>query len=66
MIFDAQNGIELKHGKGVKKWLDGARYEGEWRNGFANGVGTFFHSNGDYYEGDFIDDKANGFGVYVH
>ena len=47
-------------------WKDGAKYEGEWLNGKANGRGTFYHINGDIYEGDFRDDRANGNGVYYH
>ncbi|TNV78792.1 hypothetical protein FGO68_gene5616 [Halteria grandinella] len=56
----------LKHGFGLQLWKDGARYEGDWLNGKANGKGTFYHLNGDIYEGDFIDDRANGNGVYFH
>ena len=50
----------IKHGKGTQTWPDGAKYTGEWRNGKAEGFGTFTHANSDVYAGDFKDDRANG------
>jgi len=44
----------IKHGKGQQVWPDGAKYDGEWRNGMAEGVGVFNHANGDVYQGEFI------------
>jgi len=41
-------------------------YDGDWRNGMAEGQGNFHHANGDVYQGEFYQDRANGFGVYVH
>lgn len=41
--------IFIKHGKGVQIWPDGATYDGDWRDGMAEGVGTFNHANGDVY-----------------
>ena len=41
----------MKHGHGVYKWKDGAKYEGQWRLNKANGFGKFFHVDGDIYEG---------------
>lgn len=57
---------QMKHGYGVQTWLDGAKYEGEWRYGKADGKGTFYHANGDVFDGYFKADKANGHGVYQH
>ena len=31
----------LREGPGVQTWLDGAKYEGEWRANQANGLGKF-------------------------
>ena len=45
--------IFIQHGKGIQLWKDGAKYEGDWRNGRAYGSGTFFHANGDKYSGLF-------------
>ena len=56
----------VKHGKGKQTWIDGASFDGEWRNGVASGVGHFQHANTDVYVGEFTNDKANGFGKYSH
>ncbi|CDW89029.1 UNKNOWN [Stylonychia lemnae] len=56
----------IKHGMGQLQWKDGAKYEGDWRNGKACGYGVFNHINGDIYEGEFQNDKANGRGSYYH
>ena len=42
---------QLKHGFGTQIWPDAAKYVGEWRDGKAEGKGTFYHSNGDLFEG---------------
>ena len=57
---------KLKRGFGTQVWQDGAKYVGEWKDGKAEGNGTFFHSNGDVFEGEFKQDKANGYGTYKH
>ena len=68
LVIDAktQEKVYIKHGKGEQTWVDGAKYNGDWRNGMAEGQGTFYHANGDVYTGEFYQDRANGFGVYVH
>ena len=48
-----EEAVFLKHGYGVQMWPDGAKYEGDWRNGMAEGQGTFYHANGDVYTGEF-------------
>lgn len=58
--------IWIKHGKGTQHWSDGAKYQGDWRNGMAEGSGNFLHANGDVYTGEFYRDRAYGFGIYVH
>ena len=67
-VNDNETGKEvfIKHGKGVQTWPDGAKYEGDWRYGFAEGQGNFHHKNGDVYTGEFIKDRATGFGIYTH
>lgn len=66
-MLRANNGYEVvKHGFGVQVWKDGAMYEGEWRNGKANGQGKFSHTNGDIYDGEFKEDRAYGQGIYYH
>jgi hypothetical protein len=58
--------ILVKHGKGKQVWPDGVEYEGDWRNGMAEGEGVFNHANGDVYTGELYRDRAYGYGVYEH
>ncbi|CAF4445802.1 unnamed protein product, partial [Didymodactylos carnosus] len=44
---------------------NGARYEGELRDGMLNGRGVWTLPNGERYEGEFKDDKRHGRGVYT-
>lgn len=37
-------------------------YEGSWRDGKRNGVGTLSRRNGDRYKGDWEDDRRHGLG----
>jgi len=37
---------DKKDGYGIYFWLDGRRYEGEWKNGKRNGPGKIVYSNG--------------------
>ena len=50
-VKKSAKGDYLKHGQGTQIWKDGAKYEGEWKDGKANGKGVFYHVNGDIYEG---------------
>ncbi len=59
-----------KHGRGVKTWSWGDRYEGEFVDDYKDrwgvyswGANTLFA--GDRYEGEFAKDRRNGYGVYV-
>jgi hypothetical protein len=59
-----------KHGRGVKTWAWGDRYEGDFLNDAKHGVGRYSWGArsafaGDRYEGGFESDKRNGYGVYV-
>ena len=56
----------VKHGRGIQIWQDGAKYLGYWKDGKANGKGKFYHADGDIYEGNWSDDKPNGYGIYTH
>ena len=56
----------LKHGRGIQIWPDGAKYIGYWQNDKACGKGKLYHSDGDIYEGDWLNDKPNGYGIYTH
>jgi hypothetical protein len=60
------NGLE--EGPGVKTWLNGQRYVGEWRSGKRNGFGTLFYAKDNVnrvllYSGHFVDDIRSGNGT---
>ena len=38
-------------GKGIFTWLDGRRYEGEYKNDKKEGFGVFLFRDGRVYEG---------------
>ena len=40
-----------RDGYGKQNWLDGSRYEGQWKDGRAEGHGKLCHANGDIFEG---------------
>jgi len=59
-----------KHGRGIKTWPWGDRYEGEFADDHKDGWGTYIWGArtlfaGDRYEGGFAGDKRNGYGVYI-
>jgi hypothetical protein len=55
-------------GKGTLEWRYGGdqldRYEGEYRAGKAEGVGTYFWANGKRYEGTWKNGESHGQGKY--
>ena len=58
-----------KHGKGIKIWPWGDRYEGEFSDDYRDGLGIYTWGErslfaGDRYDGAFARDKRNGYGVY--
>jgi len=59
-----------KHGRGVKTWPWGDRYEGGFADDAKDGWGIYTWGArtlfaGDRYEGGFANDKRDGFGIYV-
>ena len=59
-----------KHGKGVKTWARGDRYEGAFADDYMEGWGVYTWGAkslfaGDRYEGQFTRDKRDGFGLYT-
>ena len=60
------NNLQKRAGIGMQVWPDGSLYQGQWRDGKANGKGRLIHSDGDIYQGEWKDDKAHGIGVYRH
>ena len=57
-----------KHGKGVKTWPNGDRYEGDFVEDRREGIGTYVWGRGKWqgerYEGAYVNDKRHGLGVY--
>lgn len=58
-----------KHGRGVKTWAWGDRYEGDFVDDYKDGWGIYAWGArtlfaGDRYEGGFAGDKRNGYGIY--
>jgi hypothetical protein len=46
-------------------WTNGARYEGEFRNGLPHGRGVYRYDDGGRYEGQLAAGKRQGSGVYT-
>jgi hypothetical protein len=58
-----------KHGKGVKIWSSGDRYEGEFVEDRKEGIGTYTWgvrgpAAGERYSGAYVNDRRQGYGVY--
>ena len=60
--YEGQALDDLPHGKGTKKWKNGATYDGEFVKGIKEGTGEW-KKNGQSYIGQFKNDKFNGRGV---
>jgi len=57
-----------KHGRGVKTWPNGDRYEGAFVEDFKEGEGTYVWGRGPWagerYDGAYLRDRRHGFGTY--
>ena len=47
-------------------YFNGEKYEGDWKEGFFEGIGIFYLKNGERFEGRFKDNKYNGYGKYFY
>ncbi|KAG9146276.1 hypothetical protein Leryth_007978 [Lithospermum erythrorhizon] len=54
----------IPEGSGAYIWLDGSRYDGEWRRGMRHGYGKLQWPSGAVYEGDFSGGYMHGSGTY--
>ena len=50
---------------GSQEWTDGDKYEGQYKDGKANGQGTYTFPDGEKYVGQFKDGSFNGQGTYT-
>ena len=51
--------------KGVKTWINGDKYEGDFEDGKISGNGVFHPINGDKYHGEWKNNKRNGNGLSI-
>ena len=42
----------MRNGRGMERYSNGNRYEGEFRNGKPDGKGVYTWANGEVYEGE--------------
>ena len=56
----------IKEGRGILIWPNGAKYTGYFQNNMQNIKGTMYHIDGDIYEGEWLNNKANGEGKFIH
>ena len=54
-----------KNGKGVLEYIDGTKYEGEFKDDLYNGYGSIIFSNGNKYEGEFKNGVIKGKGKFI-
>ncbi|CAD8097561.1 unnamed protein product [Paramecium sonneborni] len=48
----------------IIQMINGAYYEGQWKNGQANGFGKYILTDTSSYVGEWVNNKANGFGTF--
>lgn len=60
MIYQGQWKGDVRWGYGVQVWPDGARYEGNWVNGKANGHGTSLVIKASSYMSTEMSTRASG------
>ena len=62
--YDGLWANDEQNGRGVEIWNDG-RFEGEYKNGYRHGHGTFIMFDGSSYEGEFSQNLMQGQGKYA-
>ena len=56
-------GEKLRDDFGKLTFSNGAKYEGEWKDGEINGQGSMIFENGGKFQGEWKDGKSNGQGT---
>lgn len=47
---------------GTLSYMNGEKYEGDWKEDRKEGVGKWYYTNGCYYDGEWKNDSMNGRG----
>jgi len=66
---DIQSGCvqgDCDGGYGTYVYIDGSKYEGQFRNGRLHGQGTWFYTDGDKFTGGFKNNYSHGDGIIYH
>ena len=50
----------------IRKFKDGSRYEGEYKNKVREGKGIYHYINGDIYIGEWKNNIFDGNGIYIY
>ncbi len=45
---------------------NGAKYKGDFEDGYRSGYGFYYYYGGDYYMGEWKNDKKEGVGTYYY
>jgi len=56
----------MRHGRGLMEYLNGEKYDGEWKMNQRHGHGVMTYKNGDVYTGNWENDKKNGSGNIIY
>ena len=62
--LNLKNHVENKCKIRIIKYLNGDKYEGEFKNGNREGYGLYYYSDGNKYEGEFKNGNKEGYGIY--
>lgn len=66
---DIQSGClsgDCENGEGIFAYVDGSKYEGQFKSGKLDGWGTWYYPDGDKYIGAFKDNYSHGRGTIYH
>ena len=54
----------MMQGRGVFKWADGRKYEGDYYRDLKHGKGKITWPCGKYYDGQWVNGVMDGFGTF--
>ncbi|MEM8906395.1 MAG: caspase family protein, partial [Bacteroidota bacterium] len=57
---------DCENGEGIFAYVDGSKYEGQFKAGKLDGWGTWYYPDGDKYIGAFKDNYSHGRGTIYH